>query len=432
MYIADLHTHSHYAQACSKFLTLETLYQWALIKGIQLISTGDFTHPAWFKELQDKLEPDGNGLFKLKNPPQEPGLPGAKPRSADIRFCLSTEISSVYSHSGKTRKNHNLVYVPDFSSAAWISNKLSRFGDLAADGRPTISLPSRDLLEVVLETPGQQAQLVPAHAWTPWFSTLGSKGGYDSVDECFRDLSPHIFALETGLSSDPAMNWRWSQLDRLTMLSSSDAHSPQKLGREANLFETELAYEAMFNAVKTGEGFLGTYEFFPEEGKYSYDGHRNCGVCLEPAQAIALNNICPECGKQLTIGVMQRVERLADRKEPVRPAKAASFKYIIPLAEILSEIHETGVESKKVITAYAEAISAFGNEFDLLQIVPVKDIHRFNPLLAESIRRMREGNVIRKAGYDGVFGKISLFEGKPSLNGKEKPSPNSKEQMSLF
>lgn len=424
MYIADLHTHSHYAQACSKFLTLETLYQWALIKGINLISTGDFTHPAWFKELQDKLEPDGNGLFKLKNPPQEPGLPGTKPKSADIRFCLSTEISSVYSYNGKTRKNHNLVYAPDFSSAAWINKKISRFGDLAADGRPTISLSSRDLLETVLETPGRQAHLVPAHAWTPWFSTLGSKGGYDSVDECFRDLSPHIFALETGLSSDPAMNWRWSQLDRLTMLSSSDAHSPQKLGREANLFETELNYEAMFNAIKTGVGFLGTYEFFPEEGKYSYDGHRNCGVCLEPKQAIALNNICPECGKQLTIGVMQRVERLADRKEPLQPAKAASFKYIIPLVEILSEIHQTSVESKKVVTAYGEVISAFGNEFDLLQIVPINDIHRFNPLLAEAIRRMREGKVIRTAGYDGVFGKINLFEGKPSLDRKE--------QMNLF
>ncbi|HEX2846175.1 MAG TPA: endonuclease Q family protein [Chitinophagaceae bacterium] len=427
MYIADLHTHSHYAQACSKFLTLETLYQWALIKGIQLISTGDFTHPAWFKELQDKLEPDGKGLFRLKNPAKEPGLPGIKPRSADIRFCLSTEISSVYSYGGKTRKNHNLVYAPDFSSAGWINKKIARFGNLAADGRPTISLSSRDLLETVLETPGRQTHLVPAHAWTPWFSTLGSKGGYDSVDECFRDLSPHIFALETGLSSDPAMNWRWSQLDRFTMLSSSDAHSLQKLGREANLFETELGYEALFEAIKTQKGFLGTYEFFPEEGKYSYDGHRNCGVCLSPAEAIAINNICPQCGRQLTVGVMQRIERLADRSEPVRPPKAASFKYIIPLAEILSEIHEAGVESKKVMTAYGEAINAFGNEFDLLQAVPISDIHRFNPLLAEAIRRMRDGEVIRQAGYDGVFGKISLFEGKPSLS-----SANSQKQMNLF
>jgi len=427
LYIADLHTHSHYAQACSKFLTLETLYQWALIKGIQLISTGDFTHPAWFKELQDKLEPDGKGLFRLKNPPNESGLPGVNPKAADIRFCLSTEISSVYTYGGKTRKNHNLVYAPDFSSAAWINKRISRFGNLAADGRPTLSLSSRDLLEVVLETPGQQAHLVPAHAWTPWFSTLGSKGGYDSVDECFRDLSPHIFALETGLSSDPAMNWRWSQLDRFTMLSSSDAHSPQKLGREANLFETELGYEALFEAIKTQKGFLGTYEFFPEEGKYSYDGHRNCGVCLSPAEAIAINNICPKCGKQLTVGVMQRVERLADRTEPVRPSKAASFKYIIPLAEIFSEIHETGVESKKVMAAYSEAINAFGNEFDLLQIVPINDIHRFNPLLAEAIRRMRNGEVIRRAGYDGVFGRISLFEGKPSL-----PSIHTHTQMNLF
>ncbi|RYZ15400.1 MAG: hypothetical protein EOP49_53125, partial [Sphingobacteriales bacterium] len=263
MYIADLHTHSHYANSCSRFLTLEIIYHWAQVKGIQVVSTGDFTHPAWLRELQDKLEPDGNGLFRLKNPPTAkdmeaspaaPWLKDAKLRNTDIRFCLSTEISSVYSYGGKTRKNHNLVYAPDFSSVAWINKKLERFGNLAADGRPTISLPSRDLLEIVLETPGAQAHLVPAHAWTPWFSTLGSKGGYDSIDECFRDLSPYIFALETGLSSDPAMNRRWSQLDRLTMLSSSDAHSPQKLGREANLFNTEPGYEHMFEAIKTQNG----------------------------------------------------------------------------------------------------------------------------------------------------------------------------------
>lgn len=426
MFIADLHTHSKYAQACSKFLTLETMYQWALIKGIHVISTGDFTHPAWFRELQDKLEPDGKGLFRMKHrpsgavvglpdDPERPWLASAKLKEIDVRFMLSTEISSVYSYGGKTRKNHNLVYAPDFSSVAWINKQLSKYGDLGADGRPTISLSSRDLLEIILETPGGKAFLVPAHAWTPWFSTLGSRGGYDSVDECFRDLSPHIFALETGLSSDPAMNWRWSQLDRLTMLSSSDAHSAQKLGREANLFSTGRSYEAIFEAIRTQEGFLGTYEFFPEEGKYSWDGHRNCGVCLSPEESIALDNRCPKCGKLLTVGVMQRIEKLSDRKTPVRPEKAASFSYIIPLAEILSEILGTGVDSRKVIKAYADAVGNFGNEFDLLQGVPIEDIHRYNPLLAEAIRRMRSGEVIRQAGYDGVYGKISLFRDKPSL-----------------
>lgn len=425
MFIADLHTHSRYAQACSKFLTLEALYHWALIKGIDVISTGDFTHPAWFGELQDKLEPDGKGLFRMKYTPSGnslPGLPddpdkpwisGAKLKELDIRFMLSAEISSVYSYGGKTRKNHNLVYVPDFSSAAWINKKLSKYGDLGADGRPTISLSSRDLLEIILETPGDKAFLVPAHAWTPWFSTLGSRGGYDSVDECFRDLSPFIFALETGLSSDPAMNWRWSQLDRFTMLSSSDAHSPQKLGREANLFSAERSYEGIFEAIKTQEGFLGTYEFFPEEGKYSWDGHRNCGVCLSPEESMAMDNRCPKCGKMLTVGVMQRIERLTDRKEPVKPANAPSFKYIIPLAEILSETLGAGVDSKRVMKAYTEAVGKFGNEFDLLQIVPIEEVHRYQPLLAEALRRMRTGQVTRKAGYDGVYGKISLFEGKP-------------------
>jgi DNA helicase-2/ATP-dependent DNA helicase PcrA len=254
------------------------------------------------------------------------------------------------------------------------------------------------------------------------------------VDECFRDLSPYIFALETGLSSDPAMNWRWSQLDRLTMLSSSDAHSLQKLGREANLFDIEPGYEAMFDAIKTQKGFLGTYEFFPEEGKYSYDGHRNCGVCLEPPEAMSLGNICPKCGKQLTIGVMQRVEKLSDRKEPAKPTNAASFKYIIPLAEILSEIEGASTESKKVTEAYTKAVSAFGNEFDLLQMAPVQDLHRFDPLLSEAIERMRTGQVVRTAGYDGVFGNIKLGvkRGKEERRGRKSSPGENEQQLNMF
>lgn len=422
-YIADLHTHSRYAQATSKYLGLETMYQWARVKGIDVIGTGDFTHPAWFSELKEKLEPDGNGFFRLKQPPAESALPGLKVKDSDVRFCLSTEICSIYTYNGRVRKNHNLVYAPDFDTAAAINRTLSRLTDLAADGRPTIGLSSRDLLELLLGI-SEKAYLVPAHAWTPWFSTLGSRGGYDSVEECFRDLTPHIFALETGLSSDPAMNRRWSKLDGFTMMSSSDAHSPQKLGREANLFDTALGYDAMFEAVKTQKGFLGTYEFFPEEGKYSYDGHRKCGISLAPAESIKHNNLCPHCGKLLTIGVFHRLELLADRALPHQPEGAAGFHYTIPLPEILAELHKAGVDSKKVTAAFINAISVFGNEFTLLKQAPVADIHRYDPLLAEAIRRMREGNVTRIAGSDGVYGAIKLFS-------DELPQP-AKPQLSMF
>ena len=402
------------------------MYQWALIKGIHVISTGDFTHPAWFRELQDKLESDGNGLFRMKHTPtgalaglpvdpEQPWLDSTKLKEIDIRFMLSAEISSVYHYGGKIHKNHNLVYAPDFSSVAWINKQLSKYGDLSADGRLTISLSSRDLLEIILETPGGKAFLVPAHAWDPWFSTLGSYDGYDSVDECFRDLSSCIFAIETGLASDPAMNWRWSRLDRLTMLSGSDAHSPQKLGREASLFSTARSYEAIFEAIKTQAGFLGTYESFPEEGQYYRDGHRDCGVCLSPEESVAIGDRCPKCGRTLTIGVMQRIGKLADRQTPAKPEGAASFRYIIPLSEILAEMLETGVDAKQVMKAYAAAITGFGNESDLLQLAPIEDLHRYDPLLAEAIRRMRNNEVIRQPGYDGVYGKISLFRGKPSL-----------------
>lgn len=407
-YIADLHTHSHYAYATSKNLTLETMYQWAQIKGIGLLGTGDFTHPAWFREIKEKLEPDGNGLFRLKNPPPTPALPGLKVKDIDVRFCLSTEICTIYNYNGKGRKNHNLVYAPDLDTVAHINKKLSTLANLASDGRPTITISSRDLFEIILES-NDQSYLVPAHAWTPWFSTLGSKGGYDSVEECFRDLTPHIFAIETGLSSDPAMNWRISKLDQYTLLSSSDAHSPQKLGREANLFNTGLSYESLFHAIKSGEGFNGTYEFFPEEGKYSYDGHRKCNVCLEPKESIRHNNLCPVCKKPLTIGVLHRIEKLADRPEPIKPAKAAGFHNLIPLPEILSEVLQSGTESKKVMTAYIDAISQFGNEFTLLKEAPIEAIHHFHPQLAEAIHRMRRGSVIRIPGYDGVYGTIKLF-----------------------
>lgn len=426
VYIADLHVHSHYSRATSRDLNLESLYQWARIKGIHVVGTGDFTHPAWFKEIREKLEPDGSGLFRLKNPPADAGLPGLSVHDIDVRFCLTTEISSIYKYGEKVRKNHNLVYAPDFETVTRINTKLAAIGNLESDGRPILGLPSRDLLEIVLGA-SPKAYLIPAHVWTPWFSTLGSKGGYDSVDECFRDLSGQLFAIETGLSSDPVMNRKWSALDRFTLISNSDAHSPQKLGREANVFDTERSYDGLFEALKTRKGFMGTYEFFPEEGKYFHDGHRACGVSLQPGESAQYKGRCPVCGEPLTIGVLNRVEGLMDRKEPegvVMPSRQGGdeagklagsmgeggFRYIIPLPEILSEIKGAGPASKGVMQAFQEAIATFGNEFSLLNEIPVEDIQRRgNAVLAEAIRRMRQQEIRPVAGYDGVYGVIKVF-----------------------
>lgn len=409
-YIADLHVHSHYSRATSKNLNLESLYQWARIKGIHVVGTGDFTHPKWYQELKDKLEPDGSGLYRLKNPPANVALPGIKPQDIDVRFCLTTEISSIYKKGDKVRKNHNLLYAPDLDTVAKISAKLAKIGNLEADGRPILGLPARDLLEIVLES-SEQSYLIPAHIWTPWFSTLGSKSGYDSIDACFEDLSEHIFAVETGLSSDPEMNWRLSQLDRFTLISNSDAHSPQKLGREANLLNTERSYKALFDAFKTGQGFLGTYEFFPEEGKYHLDGHRKCNVVLEPQETLKYKGICPACKKPLTVGVLHRVEKLADRPEPIRPEKAADFQYIIPLPEVIGEIKGQGPNTKGVLQNYQQVISAFGNEFNVLHQVPIEDIHKkFGIVLSEAVRRIREQEVKPQSGFDGQYGVIRVFE----------------------
>ena len=409
-YIADLHIHSHYSRATSKDLNLESLYQWAQIKGIDVVGTGDFTHPQWFNELQTKLVPDGSGFFRLKHPPQMLALPGLKHQARDIRFCLATEISSIYKYDGRVRKNHNLLYAPDLETVAKINTKLATIGNLKADGRPILGLPARDLLEIALEA-SDRAYLIPAHIWTPWFSTLGSKAGYDSIEACFRDLTSHIFALETGLSSDPAMNWKLSALDRYTMVSNSDAHSPKNLGREASLFDTVLTYDALFEALKTRKGFLGTIEFFPEEGKYHLDGHRKCGVCVEPATTQAYKGLCPACGKLLTVGVLHRVEELADRTQPQQPQGAANFEYLIPLPEIVSEIKGTSPNSKGVQQQFRQIISLFGSEFAFLREAPIADIRKqLGPIYAEAIRRLRNQKVVPTPGYDGLYGTIHLFQ----------------------
>ena len=403
-YIADLHLHSHYARATSRDLDLETLHKWARIKGIDVVGTGDFTHPAWYATLKERLVEAGNGFFRLRKEPSDISWAAGR----KVYFCLSVEVCCIYHYGGKLRKSHHIIFVPDLGSAALLNKRLAPYGNLAADGRPILKLSARDLLEIVL-TVSEYAYLIPAHIWTPWFSILGSRSGYDSVQACFRDLTPYIFALETGLSSDPAMNWQWSRLDRYTMVSNSDAHSPRNIGREANLLSTRLSYKAMFEAFKTRKGFLGTLEFFPEQGKYHLDGHRKCNVCLRPAETLDIGVRCPACERPLTVGVLHRVHLLADREKALQPKSAPDFTHIIPLPEIISQVVGRGVKTKTVDNLYVQAIKTFGNEFDILRKVPLSSIEKkLGILYAKAIEGVRKGNVKRDAGYDGVYGKISV------------------------
>ncbi|MEM6632359.1 MAG: endonuclease Q family protein [Bacteroidota bacterium] len=409
-FLADLHIHSRYAYATSKNLNLETLYQWAQIKGISVIGTGDFTHPAWFSELREKLVEDGNGLFRLKNPPKVHALEGIRPTHTEVRFLLSTEISSVYKHKGKTRKNHNLVYSPNFETVEKLIAQLGQIGNLAADGRPTLKLSSRDLLEIVREA-SDEAYLIPAHIWTPWFSTFGSKSGYDSLEDCFEDLTKEIFALETGLSSDPDMNRRVSMLDNYTLVSNSDAHSAPNLGREANRFETDRTYKAIFQALRSGKGFGGTYEFFPQEGKYHLDGHRKCAVVTYPDETKSIQGICPVCKKPLIKGVLFRVEELADRNSPHPTALSQPYQYLVPLPEILGEILNKGPKTKTVTRKFIQLISEFGNEFSLIHEVPLSNIRSKGfECEAKALENLRTGKVHAQPGFDGQYGSIQLLE----------------------
>ena len=414
-FYADLHVHSKYSRATSKNCDLEHLALWARKKGIGIVATGDFTHPAWRAELKEKLVPAEPGLFRLR-PDLERALeerlpPACRSASTAVRFMLSVEISTIYKKLDKTRKIHHLIYTPDFESTDRVVDSLSRIGNLHSDGRPILGLDSRHLLEIALES-GPDSYLVPAHIWTPWFAALGSKSGFDAIDDCYGDLARHIFAVETGLSSDPPMNWRVSQLDRFRLVSNSDAHSPEKLGREVCVFDTELDYFALRRALETGEGYEGTLEFFPEEGKYHLDGHRNCRVRLSPGETRAHDGLCPACGKPLTVGVMHRVEDLADRPEDTAPPETAGpMQSLIPLPEILSEIHQVGAKSKRVARHYESLLGRLGPELPLLNALPLEDIApASSPLVAEAVSRLRRQEVIRHAGYDGVYGTIRLFE----------------------
>jgi DNA helicase II / ATP-dependent DNA helicase PcrA len=410
-FVADLHIHSKYSRATSRDCDLEHLALWAKKKGITVVATGDFTHPAWWQELLTKLEPAEPGLFRLK-PEIERQVDESLPPTCrgPVRFLLEVEISTIYKKDDATRKVHHLIYAASFETAGRFRDRLGRIGNINSDGRPILGLDSRHLLEIVLES-GDDAYLIPAHVWTPWFSVLGSKSGFDRFDDCYGDLSGHIFAVETGLSSDPPMNWRVSQLDRFTLVSNSDAHSPPMLGREACVFETELDYFAMRRALETQVGWGGTLEFFPEEGKYHLDGHRACDVCLEPEETRRLKGMCPSCGRPLTVGVLNRVETLADRPVGAAPARPAPFRSLLQLPAILAEINGTGAGAKGVLEAQDLLQRRLGPELELLERADLEDVRRQgHPLLAEALARLRAGKIRAQSGYDGVYGTIRVFE----------------------
>ena len=433
MYIADLHIHSRFSRATSKEGDAPHLDLWAGRKGIGLVGTGDFTHPAWRAELQEMLTPAEEGFYTLK--PQY-RLPSDTAGAAHPpRFVLTGEISSIYKKNGRVRKVHNLILLPSLQAAEELSRRLERVGNIHSDGRPILGLDSRDLLELTL-TACPEAVFIPAHIWTPHFSLFGAFSGFQTMEECFEDLTPHIHAVETGLSSDPPMNWQVSALDSYTLVSNSDAHSPQKLGREANLLDCGLSYPALKHAMETGEGFGGTIEFFPEEGKYHLDGHRNCGVCLTPQEAESLGGLCPVCGKKLTIGVQHRVEELADRPLGQPRPQQKPFESLAPLPEVIAACTGASETSKKTQARYQAMLQQLGSEFHILRQAGFEDIQRVaGPAVAEGIRRLRLGQVERVPGYDGAFGHVVLLtpaerqalEGQTSLFGAAKAKTTKKQ-----
>jgi len=404
-FIADFHIHSKYSRATSKDMDLENLDKWAKIKGIKVLGTGDFTHPEWFKSLKENLTPAEEGLYKLK------GQATSNKQQEETRFILTTEISCIYTKKNKVHKIHIIIFSPSFEACEKISVHLGWIGNLKSDGRPILGMDAKELLKIALSA-SKDCLVVPAHLWTPWFSLFGSKSGFDSIEECFEEYSKYIYSIETGLSSDPAMNWRLSELDRITLISNSDAHSPAKIGREANCFDTEISYPEIISAIKekNPKKFLFTIEFFPEEGKYHYDGHRLCEISLSPKESKKYNNICPRCGKYLTIGVLNRVEELADRIEGFKPKNIIPFKSLIPLEEIIADSLNLTTGTKQVLKEYKNLIENLGNEFNILLETPIEDLKNTTlPEIAEGIKRVREGKVFIEPGYDGVYGKIKIF-----------------------
>lgn len=395
MLIADFHIHSRYSRATSGEMNVREISKWAKVKGIDILGAGDFTHPHWLDELEDCLKPVSYGVYEYEG----------------IHFFLTSEISCIYSQGGRVRKIHILIFAPSFEVVHKVNRELSRIGNLHSDGRPILGLSAKELAKIVLEA-SSECFIVPAHIWTPWFSLFGANSGFDDIEECFGELTSQIYALETGLSSDPEMNWALSNLDRFALISNSDAHSPANLGREANIFNCKIDYKEIVSAIKNKEKdkFLGTIEFFPQEGKYHYDGHRNCNVCLSPKETKSHNNICPHCGKPLTIGVMHRVYDLADREIGFKPQGAIPFKSFVLLKEVIGEVVGKTSKSAEVDKLYHYMIEKFGNEFKIMLEVPVDEIYKIHPKIAEGIARVRERKIKVSPGYDGVYGKVKIFE----------------------
>ena len=407
--------HSKYSRAVSPQMVLDNLDKWAKIKGINVLGTGDLTHPLWLKEIKQKLEPAEPGLFKLKKEYKVDSF-GRLDGGVEPRFMLTGEISCIYSKGGKVRRVHHLYLVPDIATAEKINAKLSFIGNLKSDGRPILGLDSKKFLEICLEA-SPDVMVIPAHAWTPWFSIFGSKSGFDAIEECFDELSKYIYAVETGLSSDPAMNWRLSKLDNVALVSNSDSHSPTRIGREANVFNAELSYKGIVEAIKSRDldKFLYTVEFFPEEGKYHYDGHRVCNVSFTPEETKKNNFLCPKCKRPLTVGVLARVEELADRASGFKPANMIPYKNVVPLDQVISDSMGLTVTSntgwpRKVMEEYEKLVKKFGNEFSVLLEATEEDLKKGAlPEIAAGISKVRKGEVHIEAGYDGEYGKIKIF-----------------------
>jgi len=413
-FIADLHLHSKFSRATSRDMTFETMAHWAKVKGVSVLATADFTHPEWFFLIKEKLEPIGNGFFRLKSvqKPELEYLRSVPFGPNDVAFILSTEISFIYSKKGKVRKVHLLVLAPDLESVEKLNGRLAGLGNLRSDGRPILGLDAKAFVKMTADL-CPKCVVIPSHIWTPWFSVFGANSGFDAIEECFEEMTPFIFALETGLSSDPPMNWRLSALDNYTLVSNSDAHSPSKIGREANAFDAEFSFKGLVEAIRTRDPvrFLYTVEFFPEEGKYHFDGHRKCGVLLSPKESMAKNDLCPVCGKKLTIGVLHRVEELADRDEVRDAGLRVPFKNLIPLNEIIAAACEKTPKCQSVWEAYFRFIREFGNEHRILTEVPPSELSRLQPeRIALGVERMRKGLVKIVPGHDGEYGIIRLFD----------------------
>ncbi len=424
-FLADFHIHSHFSRATSPDMHPGIINRFAKQKGLSVVGTGDFTHPGYLEELREELEPEGTGLYVCKDDPE------------GTKFILTSEVSNIFTQGGRSRRIHTVFFAPDFQVVEEIQDRVGSIGNITSDGRPILGFPVKELVRIIMEV-SSDCFVLPAHIWTPWFSLFGAKSGFDTLEECFEEQSKHIFALETGLSSDPQMNWRLSALDQYTLLSNSDAHSPSKLAREANCFSCEPTYEAIIAAIKDpGRGFEGTIEFFPEEGKYHLDGHRACNICMKPQETIEHKGKCPVCGQNLTVGVLHRIEELADRPEGFIPETAKPCVHLVPLEEIIAETFGVRSITGRVKKEYQRLIQLGESEMNILLWKNEEELQRFVPeRILEGILRMRKGEIKISPGHDGLYGKICIFseEERKELRGsRAKASGEDKAvQMDLF